>query len=224
MNILVIADNIRANEFKQKVASLNNIQTIYIEPNESVTLDLLNHYEVVFDLNFNGNETSIEHYAKIQNRIIVLNAVTNSLHQFYAAIHHSKSFFAGINALPTFINKPKVELSVCETSHQPMIAKLFEKLNWQTEFVGDRVGMITPRVVCMIINEACYTLQEGTASKNDIDLAMKLGTNYPFGPFEWMEKIGVRNVYETLQALYNDTFNERYKICPLLKSWYLETA
>ena len=223
MNILVIADNIRAQEFKQKVASLNNIQIVYTEPNESVTLDLLNHYEVVFDLNFNGNEISMEHYAKIQNRIIVLNAVTNSLHQFYAAIHHSKSFFVGINALPTFINKPKAELSVCKTSHQPMITKLFEKLNWQTEFVSDRVGMITPRVVCMIINEACYTLQEGTASKNDIDLAMKLGTNYPFGPFEWMEKIGIKNVYATLQALYSDTKDERYKICPLLKTWYLQS-
>ncbi len=94
----------------------------------------------------------------------------------------------------------------------------------KTEFhlIEDRVGMVSPRVVCMIINEAYYTVQEGTASREDIDLGMKLGTAYPYGPFEWCEKIGVKNVYEVLEALYDDTKDERYKICPLLKKEYLE--
>jgi len=81
--------------------------------------------------------------------------------------------------------------------------------------------MITPRVVCMIINEAFYTVQEGTATEGDIDQAMKLGTNYPHGPFEWCDKIGLNDVYETLEALYQDTHDERYKICSLLKQRYL---
>jgi 3-hydroxybutyryl-CoA dehydrogenase len=88
--------------------------------------------------------------------------------------------------------------------------------------VEDRVGLVTPRIVCMIINEACYTLQEGTATVRDIDLGMKLGTNYPLGPFEWANKIGAKNVYETLQAVYEDTKDERYKICPLLKTRYMK--
>ena len=46
---------------------------------------------------------------------------------------------------------------------------------------------------------------------------MRLGTNYPYGPFEWCEKIGLNEVYETLEAIYEDTKDERYKICPLLK-------
>ncbi|MEM9298321.1 MAG: 3-hydroxyacyl-CoA dehydrogenase family protein [Bacteroidota bacterium] len=87
--------------------------------------------------------------------------------------------------------------------------------------VADRVGMVTPRVIAMIINEAFYTLQEGTATKEDIDLGMKLGTNYPYGPFEWMEKIGVQNVYELLESLFEDTKDQRYKISPLLKRDYL---
>jgi 3-hydroxybutyryl-CoA dehydrogenase len=87
--------------------------------------------------------------------------------------------------------------------------------------VEDRVGLIKPRVIFMIINEACYTLQEGTASIEDIDLSMKLGTNYPFGPFEWCDKIGIGYVFETLFSLYDDTKDERYKICPLLKTKYL---
>ena len=81
--------------------------------------------------------------------------------------------------------------------------------------------MVTPRIIFMIINEAYYTVQEGTATREDIDQGMKLGTNYPFGPFEWAEKIGLDNVYETLEAIYEDTKEERYKICPLLKREYL---
>ena len=88
--------------------------------------------------------------------------------------------------------------------------------------VEDRVGMVKPRVIFMIINEACYTLQEGTATIEDIDMAMKLGTNYPFGPFEWCDRIGVTSVFETLAAMYEDTKDERYKICPLLKTKYLK--
>jgi 3-hydroxybutyryl-CoA dehydrogenase len=76
----------------------------------------------------------------------------------------------------------------------------------------------------MIINEAYYTVQEGTAEREDIDLGMKLGTNYPHGPFEWCAKIGIQNVYELLEAVYDDTKEERYKICPRLKKDYLALA
>ena len=81
--------------------------------------------------------------------------------------------------------------------------------------------MVTPRIIFMIINEACYTVQEGTATMDDIDRAMKLGTNYPYGPFEWADLIGVNDIYETLASIYEDTKDERYKICSLLKSKYL---
>jgi 3-hydroxybutyryl-CoA dehydrogenase len=81
--------------------------------------------------------------------------------------------------------------------------------------------MVTPRVIFMIINEAYFTVQEGTARKADIDQGMKLGTNYPYGPFEWSELIGLQHVYELLEAVYEDTKDERYKICSLLKKEYL---
>ena len=73
-----------------------------------------------------------------------------------------------------------------------------------------------------LINEAYYTVQEGTASKKDIDLGMKLGTAYPKGPFEWSQEIGLDHVYETLDALYQDTKDERYKIASLLKTEYFK--
>lgn len=84
--------------------------------------------------------------------------------------------------------------------------------------VASRIGLVTPRVIVMIINEAYFTVQEGTATKEDIDVGMKLGTNYPKGPFEWANLIGLKNIYKTLDALYEDTKEGRYKICPLLKT------
>ncbi len=48
----------------------------------------------------------------------------------------------------------------------------------------------------MIINEAFYTVMEGTATREDIDTGMKLGTNYPMGPFEWAVSWGITNIYE----------------------------
>ena len=77
------------------------------------------------------------------------------------------------------------------------------------------------RIISMIINEAYYTVMEGTATKEDIDTGMKLGTNYPMGPFEWAGKWGIANIYELLEAMYLDSKDERYKICPLLKQEYL---
>jgi 3-hydroxybutyryl-CoA dehydrogenase len=62
----------------------------------------------------------------------------------------------------------------------------------------------------MIINEAFLTLQEGTAERKDIDLAMKLGTNYPGGPFEWAEKWGLDEVARLLHRLQQSTGEPRY--------------
>jgi len=77
--------------------------------------------------------------------------------------------------------------------------------------VKDQVGFVTPRVVCMIINEAYDALKNGVASKPDIELSMKLGTNYPFGPFEWSERIGVDNVRKLLASIEKATGDVRYR-------------
>jgi 3-hydroxybutyryl-CoA dehydrogenase len=108
-------------------------------------------------------------------------------------------------------------VSLRKQSDLSSLEKVCKELSTEFVVVEDRVGMATPRVICMIINEAYFTVQEGTATREDIDVAMKLGTNYPYGPFEWCEKIDIRNVYQLLQSVYQETKDERYKICSLLK-------
>jgi 3-hydroxybutyryl-CoA dehydrogenase len=67
----------------------------------------------------------------------------------------------------------------------------------------------------MIVNEAYFAFGENISSETDIDTAMKLGTNYPFGPFEWAAKIGLQNIYDLLQTLA--ITDSRYECAPALK-------
>ncbi len=152
---------------------------------------------------------------------VVLSTVKRSLAESFAGVEKGKARFFGMNALPSFINRPAWELSACSKDEQRELETILEGLEIKGNWVEDRVGLLSPRVLFMIINEACYTVQEGTASYSDIDQAMKLGTNYPKGPFEWANVVGVQNVYESLEAMYQDTRDERYRISPLLKQQYL---
>ncbi|WP_229743045.1 3-hydroxyacyl-CoA dehydrogenase family protein [Hymenobacter qilianensis] len=127
----------------------------------------------------------------------------------------------GFCGLPTLLNRPLLEVSLNDPENAPQLAEICAALGTDYRVVQDRVGLVTPRVVCMLINEACYTLQEGTASIQDIDKSMKLGTSYPRGPFEWANLIGVGRVYDVLESLWQDTHEERYKVCPLLKTMHL---
>jgi len=66
----------------------------------------------------------------------------------------------------------------------------------------------------MIVNEAYFALEDKVSTPTEIDTAMKLGTNYPYGPFEWSEKIGLKNIYLLLQKLSKQ--DSRYTPCNLL--------
>ncbi|MFM6953272.1 MAG: 3-hydroxyacyl-CoA dehydrogenase family protein [Bacteroidota bacterium] len=188
------------------------------------------NFDVFIDLDFDNHTERITTYQQNIKTLFLLGAVKCNLEgAFYKHGHRLESALnngmqcIGINNLRTFIERNLLEFSNPMNIPSQTVATVATHLGYiETECVNSRVGMITPRVVCMIINEAFYTVQEGTATESDIDQAMKLGTNYPMGPFEWCEKIGLSDVYETLEAMYQDTHDERYKICSLLKQRYLK--
>jgi 3-hydroxybutyryl-CoA dehydrogenase len=76
---------------------------------------------------------------------------------------------------------------------------------------------IVNRILCMLINEACDTKYLGIASTTDIDLAMTKGVNYPKGLLKWADEIGIVHVLNTLNDLYNEYQEDRYRACVLLK-------
>jgi 3-hydroxybutyryl-CoA dehydrogenase len=89
-------------------------------------------------------------------------------------------------------------------------------------FVKDQPGFVAARVISMIVNEAFFAFGENISTIEEIDKAMKLGTSYPKGPFEWAEKIGVDKIYLLLRKLAEK--EERYLPAPALEKLYLEIS
>lgn len=219
MKILVTGEKERAEELRQRLSGVKDLELDYTDGDDDEDYA---DYDAIFDLNFDDDVSALELYAPLKEKPVFVNAVKTSLNEaVYATGSKVKCRLFGINSLPTFLAQSKWEISIYRKFETPELEKLMKYLQLDYLPVEDRVGMVKPRVIFMIINEACYTLQEGTATIEDIDMGMKLGTNYPYGPFEWCDKIGITSVFETLAALYEDTKDERYKICPLLKTKYL---
>ena len=77
---------------------------------------------------------------------------------------------------------------------------------------------VQARVLATIVNEAASAVAEGVATPEAVDTAMRLGTNYPSGPLEWGERIGLAHVVGTLDALHALVPDGRYRVVPLLRS------
>jgi len=125
----------------------------------------------------------------------------------------------GMSALPTLLKRPLVEIAPTVFSPKEtleVVSRFFQSIQKEIEIVQDRVGMVLPRILCQLINESGFALTEEIAEPMDIDTAMKLGANYPYGPIEWAERIGLRQVVSVIDALQRDLKEERYRLSPLL--------
>lgn len=219
MNILVIGDQINLQECRQKFGDKHAYS--WVQEHRDAEKFLPSN-DLVFDFIIDEEPHEFEIYGDHLTTIF-LNTCKISLGELVHLVDRpfTNKFF-GFNGLPTMLNRDMLEVSLWNSQDEGDLKKICEELKTDFQLVDDRVGLVTPRVVCMIINEAYYAAQDGTATRADIDMAMKLGTNYPYGPFEWSQRIGIKHVYELIEALYDDTQDERYKICPLLKKEYLK--
>ncbi|WP_327731419.1 3-hydroxyacyl-CoA dehydrogenase family protein [Streptomyces sp. NBC_00487] len=89
--------------------------------------------------------------------------------------------------------------------------------------VADAPGLVVARVLSMIANEAWETAYHEVATPADIDTAMRLGTNYPMGPFAWSARWSTRRVLELLDALWSAYHDPRYRASHALRSAALDT-
>ena len=83
--------------------------------------------------------------------------------------------------------------------------------------VNEGPGFVVNRILIPMINEGITILQEGIASKEGIDAAMKLGANHPMGPLELGDLIGLDIVLAIMDVLYNETHDSKYRACTLLR-------
>ncbi len=205
MKIFILADE----DQKKEILSLTH------DENDSITFDStvpedgsIKDYDLFF---FLSDYEEIKP-GKFKGKQVYINEVIKTLSE----LNFPGNFFR-INGWPGFLERSIWEVaSIQEYENQ----EIFNLFNRKGIFVKDEPGFVSARVICMIINEAFFAFGEKISTIEEIDMAMKLGTNYPNGPFEWAEKIGIDKVYLLLKKLSEK--EDRYIPAPTLKKLYLE--
>jgi 3-hydroxybutyryl-CoA dehydrogenase len=164
--------------------------------------------DACIDLLFDNTTDRINWLNSLGSPLIVINSVA-------ATLAGTDTGFVRINGWPGFLRRPLMEAAAVNESNRNKAEELFVLLGRKAEWVPDISGFLTARVVASIINEAFFALEENISTEQEIDTAMKLGTNFPFGPFEWSEKIGLAAVYSLLAGLEKE--ESRYTPCKLLE-------
>ena len=179
---------------KQRLDDLGLVQTDSIEVVHAPSLqDFLIKPDALFFLEDEEYLAAAMPQLKAFNCLVIVNAVANTLQNMPA-------HFCRINGWPGFLTRPLWEVAAREADVE-RLSDLFSLLNKKVSFVADEPGMISARTIAMIINEAFFALQDGVSTRDEIDMAMKLGTNYPYGPFEWCSKIGAHRISSLLRCL-----------------------
>jgi 3-hydroxybutyryl-CoA dehydrogenase len=175
---------------KEEIAASPFFQQHEVLFSENISLWSNHIADAFIDLKFENRTTHIERLARLLPKPVMVNSVTDTLDRLHPE-------FIRVNGWPGFL-KGKLLEAAAEKNIQNRASELFGE---DLVFVKDVPGFVSARIVAMIINEAYFTWQAGTSQKEEIDIAMKLGTGYPFGPFEWASLIGVDKVVELLDRM-----------------------
>jgi len=131
----------------------------------------------------------------------------------------------GFHALPPLDGGTLVELTRSDRTTgvaAERAEELFSSLGRHVAWVQDAPGLVLGRIVCQLVNEACFAVGEGVGTAQDVDDGMVLGLNHPRGPFAWLEAIGAAHVLAVLDALRAELGEERYRAAPLLRRLAVE--
>ena len=114
---------------------------------------------------------------------------------------------------------PTVAYAVSDHSSRNFVSDVE---NWLRLFgirpllIQDSAGLVVARTVAMLINEASDAILQSVCSESDADIAIRAGLNYPAGPFEWLNLVGIDYVVDFIENLAEVYRGERYRVSPLL--------
>ena len=199
MHIVVKASEDQKAEWLEK-SGISDLDVEFISAGKNILEIEADAYFILTD------EKKLQQIANV-DRPFFVNAVTEILNELPANCIR-------INAWRGFLGRDVLEIVATE-KNKTIAEKVMNTLGWKYIFISDIRGMITARSISMIINEAYFALGDNVSTKDEIDIAMKLGTNYPYGPFEWSSKIGLKHIYNLLKKLSEE--DKRYIVAPLLE-------
>ena len=154
-----------------------------------------------------------------ENTIIATNTSSLSITKL-ASLVSRPAHFIGMhffNPVPMMVLVEVVRgLRTSDTTHARVV-ELAEKLGKTPVDVKDSPGFVVNRVLFPMINEAAFVLQQGVASAEGIDAAMKGGCNHPMGPLALADLVGLDVVYAILDSLYREYGEPRYAPCLEIK-------
>ncbi|HET8626188.1 MAG TPA: 3-hydroxyacyl-CoA dehydrogenase [Thermomicrobiales bacterium] len=126
----------------------------------------------------------------------------------------------GFGYVGRFADAPLVELAPGALTGVDTVqraAAFLRGLGKEVAAVGDQPGQVLTRILSMLVNEAAFAVEEGIATPADVDTAVRLGLNYPRGPLEWGDALGLDRVVAALDGLRAYYGEERYRVAPLLR-------
>lgn len=202
MTIAILADE----QLKKELLSRPFAPMIQVIWADTVRALCIIEADAYFDLEYRSDNERTSQLRKLLPAPVFVNAVSETCKDL-------GNGFYRINCWPTMCNRSVLEIASADDDDSD-IKDMFLELGWAYRLVPDTVGLVTPRIVSMIVNEAYFALGEGVSSREEIDTAMKLGTGYPYGPFEWTNLIGRDRIITLLGAL--NRLDPRYVIAPAL--------
>lgn len=187
---------VRANEWQQSILLQKNVNASIEWFNNKIEENV----DAYIDLLYSTDDNIFKH---VENKPVFINEVIYN--------HQLPHNFSRFNGWDIFLEKNKLEIF---TNDLNKANSVFNSLGYSLISCNNIIGLIAARNIAMIINEAYFALEDEISNKEQIDIAMKLGTNYPFGPFEWEEKIGKQKIIALLTELSKT--DNRYTPCKKL--------
>lgn len=185
MKLLILANTNQQDEIKKRL--INNSDSVVMT---SAPDGLNDAYDVYF---FLDRLPDVAFIGGVKDKVVFVNEVIETKEEM-----DYPPYVLRMNGWSGFIEREIWEVAGDVT---PMAVDAATMLGRKLVQVKDVPGLVSARVIASIINEAYKALDEGISSKEEIDLALKLGTHYPFGPFEWCDKIGKENIYRLLTRM-----------------------
>ncbi|MEO7265681.1 MAG: 3-hydroxyacyl-CoA dehydrogenase family protein [Ferruginibacter sp.] len=183
MQIVIWAD---AEKIDLLIAKNASIEWKIVEEEASFNIEEADIY-----LNLNDDAYSMD-YSNITKPVLI-NSVAFTLKEINAGKN-----IVRINGWSSFLENNTWEVS---GKIDAVSAEFFILMDKKIINCADEPGFISALIIATIINEAYYAKNDQVSNEADIDTAMKLGTNYPYGPFEWASVIGLKNIYQLLLKL-----------------------